>query len=243
MLRDFRLGFRQFINKPLFCGLVLLLVATGIGANILIFGFIDTLLLKPLPVRNPENLWMLESNHPKQVEPSNEFTYSQVEELRGYPNLFSAVTAEQIFGSAAAYPSIDNNGLSRLVMTQMVAPNYFQELDVHPALGRLLDPNDAKTTTNIPAVISYQFWQARYNGRADILNQTIRIKKFPFTIVGVLPRDFHSVNIERAQDVRLPISAAIPLHGQPIRRFTRQSISRRVSRFRPAAAWRKPRAG
>ena len=207
---------RQFIHKPLFCGLVALLVAIGIGANILIFGFIDTLLLKPLPVRDPEHLWMLESIHPKQLQPSTDFTYSQVEELEGYPNLFSAVTAEQIFGSAAAYPSTEASGLSRLVMTQIVAPNYFQELDVHPELGRVLDPNDARSSTEIPAVISYQFWQARYNGRRDILHETIRIKGYPFSIVGVLPREFHSVDIERAPDVRLPIAAAIPLHGRPV---------------------------
>jgi len=216
MIRDFRSGLRQFVHKPFFSALIVMLVAIGIGANILIFGLIDTLLLKPLPVRNPENLWVLETLHTGRTEADLDFTYGQFEELNAYQRLFSGITAEQTWGSAAAYPSIENGGIRRLVMTQMVAPNYFREMDVPAALGRVLDEADAITSSNIPAVLSYQFWQSRYGGRKDILGQTLRIKNFPFTIVGVLPRDFHSIDIERAPDVRLPISAALLLHGRPI---------------------------
>ena len=216
MILDLRSALRQFIHKPLFSSLVVLLVAVGIGANVLIFGFIDTLLLKPLPVRNPENLWVLESIREKQVQPNLEFSYGQFEELKSYPNLFSGLTAEQQWGTAAAYPSGENGGLRRLVMTQMLAPNYFEEMGVSAFLGRVLNEDDAKASTNIPALLSYQFWQSRYGSRADILGQVIRIKTYPFTIVGVLPRDFHSIDIERAPDVRLPISAAPYLQGRAV---------------------------
>ena len=216
MIRDFSYGLRQFIRRPFFCALVVALVAIGIGANILIFGFIDTLLLKPLPVRNPENLWVLQSIHTKQVEPNLDFTFGQFEQLQAYRNLFSGLTAEQKFGGSAAYPSSDDRGLRRLVMTQMLAPNYFKEMNVAAALGRVLTEEDARATVNIPVVLSYQFWRSRYGGRQDIIGQTIRIKDYPFTIVGVLPRNFHSIDIERAPDVRLPISAAPILQGRPI---------------------------
>ena len=216
MIRDLRSGFRQFLHKPFFSALVLLLVAVGIGANVLIFGLIDVLLLKPLPVRQPENLWMLESVHSRQVQPSLDFSYGQFEELKRYPNLFSSLTAEQAWGGAAAYSSGENGGLRRLVMTQMVAPNYFQEMGVGAYLGRVLDEHDAQASSNIPAMLSYQFWQARYGGRTDVLGRVIRIKDYPFTIVGILPRDFHSIDIERAPDVRLPISAAPFLQGRTV---------------------------
>jgi hypothetical protein len=68
MMRDLRAGLRQFVNKPLFSALAVLLLAVGIGANVVIFDFVDTLVLKPLPVRDPQNLWLLESAHEKQVE-------------------------------------------------------------------------------------------------------------------------------------------------------------------------------
>lgn len=216
MIRDLRSGFRQFSNKPLFSALVVLLVAVGIGANILIFGFIDTLLLKPLPVRNPENLWILQSVRKKQTAPSIDFSYGQFEELKSYPNLFSGLTAEQTWGTAAAYPSGEKGGLQHLVMTQMVAPNYFSEMGVTASLGRVLNEDDAQASSNVPVLLSYQFWQARYGGRPGILGRQILIKNYPFTIVGILPRDFHSIDIERAPDVRLPISAAPYLQGRPV---------------------------
>ncbi len=216
MIRDLRSGFRQFLHKPLFSALVVLLVAIGVGANVLIFGLIDALLLKPLPVRNPDNLWVLQSVHTRQFQPSLDFSYGQFEELKRYGNLFNGLTAEQTWGGAAAYPSAENGGLRRQVMTQMLAPNYFQEMGVTAFLGRVLNEEDAKASGNIPALLSYQFWQSRYNGRADVLGQIIRIKNYPFTIVGVLPRDFHSIDIERAADVRLPISAAPLLQGRPV---------------------------
>lgn len=216
MIGDLTSGLRQFLHKPLFSGLVVLLIAVGIGANLLIFGFIDTLLLKPLPVRNPNNLWAVQSIHSKQFQPSLDFSYGQFEELKKYQNLFTGVTAEQSWGSAAAYPSSENSGLRRLVMTQMLAPNYFQEMGVTAFLGRVLNEYDAKASTNIPALLSYQYWQSRYGGRADILGHIIHIKNYPFTIVGILPRDFHSIDIERAPDVRLPISAAPFLQGRPV---------------------------
>ncbi len=216
MLCDFKFGFRQFLQKPAFSALVALLIAIGIGANVLIFGFIDTLLLKPLPVRDPENLWILQSSHRERPNPILDFSYGQYEEVgKNYPNLFSAVMAEQTWGRFSAYPS-GENGQERLVMTQMVSPNYFRELNVRAYLGRVLDEDDTNSTQDIPAVLSYQFWRSRFGGRRDILSQTIRISNFPFKIVGILPRDFHSIDIERAPDVRLPVSAALWLHGKPI---------------------------
>lgn len=226
MIRDLQAGFRQFTHKPLFSALAILLLAVGLGANVLIFGFVNALLLKPLPVRRPENLWLLEGNRDQQVRPNLAFSYGQFLELRKHADLFTAVTAEQEWSAANAYPSLDSNGV-HLVMTQILAPNYFQELGVTAQMGRVLTKSDAALSTNIPALISYQFWQSRYGGRADILGQTIRLKNFPFTIVGVLPRDFHSIDIERAPDVRLPISAAPFLFRSAHRRSARPGASNR----------------
>jgi predicted permease len=215
MIGDLESGLRQFQRKPLFSTLVTLLLAVGIGSNVLIFGFIDTLLLKPLPVRDPENLWVLQSIRERQVMPNLSFSYGQFEELSKRSDIFSGITAEQELGAASAYPFGQGNRLG-LVMTQILAPNYFKEMGVAALRGRVLEESDAKPSSNIPAVISYQFWQARYGGRGDILGRTIQIKNYTFTIVGVLPRDFHSVDIERAPDVRLPISAAPFLWGRTV---------------------------
>lgn len=214
MLRDLRYGFRQLRGNPLFAIVVIVLLATGIGANTVIFSFVNSLLLKPLPVRNPGNLFLLEKNYPKQVRPDTAFAYRQVEEVAQRKDLFSEVVAEQTLGEASVLPFGEAGGV-RLVMAQVVSPNYFLRLGVSAMVGRTLSESDATASANIPVVLSYQFWESQF-GKRDVLGRTIRLRHYPFVIVGVLPRDFHSLDVERAPDVRLPISAIRVLTGHAV---------------------------
>src|SRR5215469_12340362 len=95
MGQDIRYALRQIGRNKLFSIAVPLLLAVGIGANTLIFSFINELLLKRLPVRDPKSLMMLEKNRQKQVRPDTEFFYSQVEDLARRRDLFSSVIAEE----------------------------------------------------------------------------------------------------------------------------------------------------
>ena len=215
MHKDLTYAFRQFSHARLLSAVIILLLGIGIGANVLIFSFVNTLLLKPLPIRNPKNLFLLEKVHEKQVRPDTSFSYRQFEALRKKTDLFSGVAAEQEWAETNAVPLGETRGV-RLVMTQIVSPNYFSELGVSGFLGRVLTEGDATATSSIPVVLSYQFWQSEFGGNPSVLGRMIRLKNFPFLIVGVLPRDFHSLDIERAPDVRMPISAATVLLGHSI---------------------------
>jgi predicted permease len=215
MLRDLQYGLRQFRKNKLFSAVVILLLATGIGANALIFSFINTLLLKPLPVRNPENLFLLEENNEQQIRPETSFTYRQFEHLVPRQDLFSAVVAERQWAESNMVPLVSDRTL-RLIMPQIVSPNYFSELGVRALFGRVLTEADAVAVSDIPVVLSYQFWESQYNRNPQIIGRSIRLKNHPFLIVGVLPRDFHSLDIERAPDVRLPVSAAPLLYGNVV---------------------------
>jgi MacB-like periplasmic core domain len=113
----------------------------------------------------------------------------------------SAWAPEQQFPLTEASPA-------RLVMTQIVSPNYFRELGIHAVLGRVLSEADARDISNIPVMLSYQFWKSQFAGSRGAIGRTIRIKNFPFIVAGVLPESFHSIDIERAPDIRLPVSAA-----------------------------------
>jgi predicted permease len=215
MHKDLTYALRQFCRARLLSAVVILLLGIGIGANVLIFSFINALLLKPLPVRDPQSLFLLEKMHEKQVRPDTSFSYRQFEALRKRTDLFSGIAAEQEWAETNAVPLGEAGGV-RLVMTQLVSPNYFSELGVSAFFGRTLTEADATATSNTPVVLSYQFWQSQFGGNPNVLGRTIRLKKFPFLIVGVLPRDFHSLDIERAPDVRMPISAATVLLGHSI---------------------------
>jgi predicted permease len=214
MWRDIEYGIRQIRRKKLFSAVVVLLLGIGIGATALIFSFVNTLLLKPLPVRDPQNLYLLEKNYPQQVSPETSFGYRQYEYLRGRRDLFSDVVAEEVFDEDNLAP-LGESKTVRLIMPQIVSPNYFSDLRVHAVLGRVLTVADAKTTSDIPVVLSYQFWESEFNRDPGIIGRRLRVKNFPFLMVGVLPRDFHS-DIERAPDVRMPISASLVLTGHAI---------------------------
>lgn len=206
-LSDLRFALRQIKQNPLFSLAFVLLLGLGIGANTIIFSFADSLLLKRLPVRDPRNLYLLEKIREKQVRPDTEFHYRQYQELVSAPAVFSGLVAEQSQDSRDVVTE-SGGGIARLITTQIVSPNYFSELGVKAAAGRLLRETDANATSNIPVVLSYQFWQARFSGSPDAIGQVIRLKDVPFLIVGVLPREFHSIDMDRAPDIRLPTSAA-----------------------------------
>ncbi len=215
MWRDIEYGFRQIRRKKLFSAVVVLLLGIGIGATTLVFSFVNTLLLKPLPVRDPQNLYLLERNYPQQVSPDTSFGYRQYEYLRGRRDIFSNVVAEESFSENSLVP-LGESKTVRLVMQEIVSPNYFSDLGVHALLGRVLTEADTTATSDIPVVLSDQFWQSEFNRDPKIIGRRLRLKKFPFLIVGVLPREFHSIDIERAPDVRMPISASLILNGHAV---------------------------
>src|SRR6516162_8571054 len=163
---------RKFRRDRLFHPTVILLLALGIGANTLVFSLVNELLLKPLPVRDPQNLYLLETNEPVQVRANEFFVYEFLTDLlQKSPHVASAV-AEQGHYQPALLPMRRGSAV-RVVMSQVVSPNYFRELGVTPRLGRLLDESDAATTGTLPAVLSYQFWQSEFSGDRSVVGRTI----------------------------------------------------------------------
>jgi len=212
MLADLLHACRRLRRRKLFAGLVVLLLATGICANVLVFSFVDTLLLRPLPVRAPAQLFLLQKMRVRQVRPDPAFDYRQFQALR---NSGWHVAAVQDW-SRLNFQPLETEGSVRLVTAQMVSPDFFAELGVKAALGRVLMAGDVSSPGPIPAVLSFQFWQEAYGGSAAAIGRQVRIRHFPFVIVGVLPREFHGLDIERAPDFRVPVSAATALLGHSL---------------------------
>lgn len=233
---DLRYSLRQISRNRLFSLIVILLLAIGIGANTLIFSLVDALLLTRLPVRHPNNLFLLEKFATQWVRPGLEFSYGQFQACQQRSDLFLDVLAEQTFGANNRF-TVTENGEVRIITTQIVSPNYFSSLGVTAIIGRVLTAWDANTVSrDVPTVISYQFWQSQFGGDAGVIGKTIRLKHFPFLIVGVLPNEFHSLDIDRAPDLRVPISAANVLFGRPVddaRNFQVVPAFRILARLRP----------
>ena len=216
MWRDVQNGWRQMRRNKFLSAAIILLLAVGIGANTAIFSFVDALLLKSLPVREPQNLYLLQTIYPKQVRPDTSFFYRQYQALvQNNHSVFTAAVAEQKWDEQS-FQTYGEGDHVRLITTQLMSPNYFSELGIKPVIGRLLAEADADLISNIPVVLSYQFWISEFNRDQGIVGRIIRVKNYSFVVAGVLPQDFHGIDVERAPDLRLPVSAAPVMTGSAV---------------------------
>ncbi len=198
---------RGLLRTPLFSAVAVLSLALGIGANTAMFSFIDQLLLRSLPVKNPAELVYL--YHPGQVQGSSSsdegggspFSYPMFRNLQKLQTPFVGLAGARNSLVSLAYRNSASHGVARLV-----SGNYFELLGVRPAIGRLLTPDDDRTPGGHPlAVLSYGYWTTRFGNSPEVLNQTILVNEYPLTIVGVAQRGFFSERLGSAPELYAPI--------------------------------------
>ena len=177
-------------------------LALGIGANTAIFSLLDAVLLKSLPVRNPEQLVVFGM---RTAERDSMYRLSF--------NLLRTFRAEtRTLSGIAAYAPVrldveSGTGGGSTVAGELVSGNYFHVLGVPAAIGRpILPEDDGAPGTGAVAVLSYGFWQRRFGGDARAIGGTIRLNGRPFTIVGASAPEFFGTHPGEAPDVRVPMS-------------------------------------
>ena len=195
-MSDVRYGLRLLRQNPVFTSVAVLSLALGIGANTAVFTLIDAVLLKLLPVRDPQGLLFL-------ATPGNTSFYFET---------YHRLQAEQLFFRelAAFSPVRLNVGIGDesepSVEGQLVSGNYFAVLGTGPAAGRTLTEDDDRLPGAHPvAMISYAYWQRRFGLSASAIGQKISLDGTPFTIVGVMPRGFLGLEIGGAPDITVPL--------------------------------------
>jgi predicted permease len=205
--RDIGYAARGLVRNPGFTAIAVLVLALGIGANTAIFSLLDAVILRPLPVRQPGELVL--ASYQTQGRRTLAFTAYQ---FRAF-----GAEADVLAGLAAfhALPvSITYQGESELALGQFVSGGYHRMLGVPPALGRTLtDADDSAPGSNLPAVLSYGYWQRKFGGAFTVLGESIEINGRPFTIVGVTPRGFFGTQPGRDVDVTFPLSSQLGLFG------------------------------
>jgi predicted permease len=203
-LQDLRFAIRVLRRSPVYTSVVVLTLAIGIGANTAIFSLVDAVLIKMLPVRDPQQLVAIETFN-QRGERIN-FSYPLFEQLRDRTQTFSGVFAAldgtrnmEMIGPAA-------NAQPLPVEVQLVSGEYFQVLGVNAITGRALTIEDNKVPGAHPvAVINYAFWRNKLGGDDSIVGKGIKLKDQPFTIVGVTPPDFFGESVGRVPDVWVPL--------------------------------------
>jgi predicted permease len=220
-IRDLTFGIRLLAKSPVFTATAALLLAVGISANTLIYSVVDALLLRPPAVSHPENLVRLVEVHPNDFI-TWDLPYKLCGEWAGRDRSIS----EAICQGETDVPFSDGSTTER-VRVHLISPSFFSSLGVHAYLGRMLTFGDERAAAP-NAVLSYNFWQRRFQRDASILGRRIILGGHPFTIVGVSPEAFNGLAIETSPDIRVPAAvdrfivrpygdmnpAADPLHGQ-----------------------------
>jgi len=198
--QDLRYGARMLIKKPGFTFIAVLTLALGIGANTAIFGVVDRLLVRLLPVGEPERLVNLIGRDEKGKEDTS-FSYPIYADYRDQNDVFDGLLAY-----SETPLNLSESGQSERVIGVLVSGNYFDVLGVRPALGRAFLPEEDRTPGTHPvAVVSYGLWQRRFGADPKLVGRTITLNTYSFTVIGVAPAEFRGVRRGLSPDVYVPM--------------------------------------
>jgi predicted permease len=220
LIRDFRYAGRSLWQSPTYTAVVVLTLGLGIGANTSIFSVVNSLLLRPLPVVEPQRLAVVVDSRGSQGI-TGLWTYAIWEQMRQ--------RAQPFDGSCAWWTerlNIAPSGRETQPIDAMwVSGDYFKTLGVPTLLGRPIEPRDDigdEDARGAVAVISYELWQRRFAGAANAIGMPLFVERVPFTIVGVTPPSFFGAEVGRTFDVALPMNAEALIRGTE-RRMSVQS--------------------
>jgi len=201
LLRDLRYGLRMLAKNPTFTAVAVLTLALGIGANTAIFSVMDVMLLRALPVKNPQELvefvrWAPDGSMMTNL-PSAVFEHLR-ENTSVLSGVFAFTSGSRILRSGA--------GSERSTVHE-VSGGFFSTLGVNPLLGRTIAPNDdLPNAERQVAVLSYPFWSRRFGRDPSVVGATVRVNGMPCTIIGVMPAGFFGVDRSRFPDMWVPLA-------------------------------------
>jgi predicted permease len=201
MINDIRYALRRMTQSPVFAAVVVLTLALGIGANAAIFSLLDQVLLQSLPVANPDQLVVLSAYDAKEPVLDSSFSYPMYQDLRDRNAVFSGVIAR-----GGTQMNVSYGDQTERVRGELVSGNFYEVLGVRPWTGRLFTQEDDRTPGAHPvAVLSYRFWESRFNKDPNLIGKTILINEHPVTVLGVTPPGFYGVDLTNNPDVRVPL--------------------------------------
>jgi putative ABC transport system permease protein len=235
-IRDAQLALRMMRRGPLLSIVAVASLALGIGANTAIFSLVNTILLRPLPVHNPEELVEVLSQYPGEPR-VNSFQWKVYEHVRDQNHVFTDLIAMSPARFQISGPGFD----AAPVSGEFVVGRYFDALGVRPAIGRLLRSDDDRAGAAAVAVVSWSFWQSRFNRDPAVVGRQIDINGTPAVVVGVTPREFFGVNVASRPAVWLAATTE-PLIQRPTQLATGNLPVAILGRLAPGISVEQARA-
>jgi predicted permease len=238
--QDMRYGIRLMFKQPLFTLVIIFTLAICLGANTAIFNLVDTILLKSLPVKEPDRLvqfrWIKGTTFTK----VNQYVHIGQQQIDSNTGLtintsFSQQTFEQfrnrqnVCTELFAFAELDRvnasiDGEAEVVNGLVVSGRYFTGLGVHPLIGRMITDEDDRPDAPGVAVLSYSYWTRRFGANTNVIGKQIRLNSSVLTIIGVTSREFMgTMGTGKAPDVTIPLTKESQLLGSDAR-LNKQSM-------------------
>ena len=196
-LQDVRFSLRVLRKSPAFTSVAIATLALGIGANAVVFSVMNALILHPLDVPQSQSLYQLMRGKEKAGNQS----FPDYRDLRDRNRSF-----DQLVAYDGAIAGFDTGGDPSSAWVELVTGNYFDGLDLHPYLGRLIHPSDEHGPNSAPyIVLSYTYWHARFHDDPGVIGRIVQVNKNPFTIIGVTPPEFHGTLVFFFPDFFVPM--------------------------------------
>jgi predicted permease len=202
--QDVRFAVRTLSKAPLFVAVAVISLALGIGANTAIFTLIDQLILRLLPVKNPQELVLLKGrgNHYGSNNGAHKLSYPMYADFRDKNTVFQGMFCrdDRTF-------SISFEGRTERIQGELVSGNYFPVLGVGAAIGRVFTAQDDLVQGANPyAVLGYSYWMTRFGGNPNVIGQKLILNGYPFTVIGVSQAGFDGIDPAQVTQIRIPVT-------------------------------------
>ena len=244
--RDIAFGMRMLAKSPGFTAIAVITLALGIGANTAIFSLMNQVLLRELPIKNPEQLEILRAPGPKSGHISTDgdstesFSYPMYKGLRDTNSVFSGILAR--YGFAA---SVASHGQTDRASGEVVTGNYFDVLGVQPAIGRVFSQDDDRVPGAQPVVVlSHSYWTRHFGGDPSVLNKILLINNVEMTVVGVSQAGFTGVQVGKTPDLFVPMmmTQQMTQYGETLDRWNDYWMTL-LARRKPGVSEKQAEAG
>jgi len=200
--QDVRYALRMLAKSPVLTLIVVLTLALGIGANTAIFSIVNGFLLRPLPVKSPEQIMVVAAKLEGDTLGISTLSYSQLADFRRQADVFS-----DIFGYQVDLGGLSVDGKPNQFFYSRVTGNYFSVLGLQPALGRLFLPTEGEAGGKDPyIVLGYSYWQKKFGGDPSVVGKQALIDGQEVTIIGVAPKGFQGTNFALDFDGYVPLN-------------------------------------
>src|SRR5215510_12711342 len=238
LLQDLRFGLRMLWKDKGFTAIAALSLALGIGANTAIFSLVDTVLIKMLPVKNPERLVFLERGDVP-PGPMRSLSYAFFERARAERETLAGVCAFETDPRV----NVALDGQAEIAKAQRVTGGFFAVLGVNALLGRTITEEDDKVPGAHPVVvISHGYWRRRFASDPAIVGKTISLSGHPFMIIGITPPEFFGATVGEAPDLWAPMMMSEQISpGFTFKRQSYNSVNPMLARLKPEVSEQQAR--